>query len=123
MKIFKYHNAEITIRLAGHSQYTLHGLGRSARCTDFDIWSWCDDEANERKRAEARSAAYQLLKAAPKGYFLKTYKFSYLDEDGNELTTKEISEFNIKDAHKRKDIEFAACKIADCVEIKVSLVQ
>lgn len=54
---------------------------------------------------------------------MKTYKLIYLDREDNELTTKEITAFNIKEARMIRDQEFAQCLINDCVKIKVQLIK
>ena len=64
MKTFEFHNAKMTIESKGYGQYTLSGLGTSVHCTDSKIWDYCTDSEDKKKHAEAKRAAYKLLKAA-----------------------------------------------------------
>lgn len=53
---------------------------------------------------------------------MKNYTLIYQDKKGNELKRKEISEFNIHEARKRRDKELATTLINDCFKIKVKAV-
>jgi len=50
----------------------------------------------------------------------KTYRFSLLDKDDNELRAFSADFYNIKDARLFRDRYYAESMEADCVKIKVS---
>lgn len=50
---------------------------------------------------------------------MRTYKLIYLDRDGNELDSKEITALNIQEARKYRDRLFAECMMNDCIKITV----
>ena len=50
----------------------------------------------------------------------KTYLFTYLDNNGNELKRSSFEAVNIMEAFEIKDKLLAECMLNDCVKIKVT---
>lgn len=61
MKTFEYNGEIITIELISYGEYMLRGLNASVRCTDSEVWDWCNDDSNEFKFEEAKKTAYNML--------------------------------------------------------------
>ena len=50
----------------------------------------------------------------------KTYLFTYLDKNENELKSCVFEAFNMTEAKEIKEKLFAECMLNDCIKIKVS---